>query len=123
MRQYNSAQTRGTGKRSGGALKIALVVTLMLGLFLQISQLARVSAQSKEISRVDRQIRELTSAREDLQVCLSMYQNLDRIENLAFNLGMQFPEEDQIRVVSLPGYSDESSAQTAENTAAETSMR
>ena len=123
MRQSYGAQARGARKRTGGALKIALAVTLVAGLFLQISQLARVSAQSKEISRVDQQIRELASAREDLTVCLSMYQNLDRIENLAFNLGMQFPEEDQIRVVSLPGYTDESSAQTAENTAAERSMR
>ena len=63
------------------------------------------------------------SQNQDLQVCLSMYQNLERIENRARALCMRLPDESQIRVVSLPGLAEDISTQTAENTAAETSMR
>ena len=96
---------------------------LLVGLFVQISLLAQISGQAKALNKVNGQIRELTSAEEDLQVCLSMYQNLERIENRAKALGMRLPDESQIRVVSLPGLAEDVSTQTAENTAAETSMR
>ena len=114
-------------KASGGwltrMLRIFLAVCLFVGVFCQITMLARISGQSKQISKVNGQIRELTATAENLEVCLSMYQNLDRIETLAYGLGMQFPEEAQIRVVSLPEGVDSAFTQTAENTAAETSMR
>ena len=82
-----------------------------------------VKYKIRTLNKVNGQIRELTSAEEDLQVCLSMYQNLERIENRAKALGMHLPDESQIRVVSLPGLAEDVSTQTAENTAAETSMR
>lgn len=123
MQRNASARRRAARRRTSGPLKAVLAVCLLAGLFVQISLLARYSAQAKEISRVNGQIRELTSQEEDLQVCLSMYQNLERIEARAQALGMQLPDESQIRVVSLPGIAEEALTQTAENTAAETTMR
>jgi len=108
-------------------LRIVLAACLFAGVFGQITMIAKLSAQSKEISKVNREISDMTATVENMQVCLSMYQNLDRIETLAYGLGMQFPTEDQIRVVSLPGIAEDASTQTAENTEVEmmieTSMR
>ena len=122
-RTSSSRRGRPAQKKSGGKLKMILAGCLLVGLFVQISLLAQISGQAKALNKVNSQIRELTSAEEDLQVCLSMYQNLERIENRARALGMRLPDESQIRVVSLPGLAEDVSTQTAENTAAETSMR
>ncbi len=122
-RTSSSRRRQPVRKKNGGKLKMILAGCLLVGLFVQISLLAQISGQAKALNKVNGQIRELTSAEEDLQVCLSMYQNLERIENRARALGMRLPDESQIRVVSLPGLAEDVSTQTAENTAAETSMR
>ena len=122
-RTSSSRRRQPVRKKTGGKLKMILAGCLLIGLFVQISLLAQISGQAKALNKVNGQIRELTSAEEDLQVCLSMYQNLERIENRARALGMRLPDESQIRVVSLPGLAEDVSTQTAENTAAETSMR
>ena len=122
-RTSSSRRRQPVRKKTGGKLKMILAGCLLIGLFVQISLLAQISGQAKALNKVNGQIRELTSAEEDLQVCLSMYQNLERIENRARALGMRLPDESQIRVVSLPGLAEDISTQTAENTAAETSMR
>ena len=122
-RTSSSRRRQPVRKKNGGKLKMILAGCLLIGLFVQISLLAQISGQAKALNKVNGQIRELTSAEEDLQVCLSMYQNLERIENRAKALGMRLPDESQIRVVSLPGLAEDVSTQTAENTAAETSMR
>ena len=122
-RTSSSRRRQPVRKKTGGKLKMILAGCLLVGLFVQISLLAQISGQAKALNKVNSQIRELTSAEEDLQVCLSMYQNLERIENRARALGMRLPDESQIRVVSLPGLAEDVSTQTAENTAAETSMR
>ncbi len=122
-RTSSSRRRQPVRKKTGGKLKMILAGCLLIGLFVQISLLAQISGQAKALNKVNGQIRELTSAEEDLQVCLSMYQNLERIENRAKALGMRLPDESQIRVVSLPGLAEDISTQTAENTAAETSMR
>ena len=122
-RTSSSRRRQPVRKKNGGKLKMILAGCLLVGLFVQISLLAQISGQAKALNKVNSQIRELTSAEEDLQVCLSMYQNLERIENRARALGMRLPDESQIRVVSLPGLAEDVSTQTAENTAAETSMR
>lgn len=122
-RTSSSRRRQPVRKKNGGKLKMILAGCLLVGLFVQISLLAQISGQAKALNKVNGQIRELTSAEEDLQVCLSMYQNLERIENRAKALGMRLPDESQIRVVSLPGLAEDISTQTAENTAAETSMR
>ena len=106
---------------------LMLVLCLIAGVFGQITMIAKLAAQSKQISQVNREIRDMTATVENMQVCLSMYQNLDRIETLAYGLGMQLPDAEQIRVVSLPGIAGDASTQTAENTEVEmmieTSMR
>lgn len=126
-RHENYTHKRSSRRRLCRTLKIVLVLCLVAGVFGQITMIAKLAAQSKQISQVNREIRDMTATVENMQVCLSMYQNLDRIETLAYGLGMQLPAQDQIRVVSLPGITEDASTQTAENTEVEmmveTSMR
>ena len=125
--RYGYRNQRNRRARLCSTLRIVLVVCLIAGVFGQITMIAKLADQSKQISKVNREIRDMTATVENMQVCLSMYQNLDRIETLAYGLGMQLPDQEQIRVVSLPGIAGDTSTQTAENTEVEfmieTSMR
>lgn len=103
--------------------RAVFIVTLVLGLFIYITEMARLTGQAKEINQVNSQIHELSKRLEERQVRLSMCKNLEEIQNRAVALGMQFPEDDQIRVISVPGYTQDAGQQTAENTTGEKLMR
>lgn len=105
--------------RINKGLKIALVCIVFAGLFSQISMLARISKQSKQLTAVNQQITELNAVAENLEVSLSMYRRLDRIETLAKSMGMHRPDESSIRVVNLPAGYTSDTTMTAKNVSAE----
>ena len=94
-------------------LTVALLVT---GLAVQIGRLSQIAAQAKSISTLSAEIRQLDSEQQNLQVRLGLLQKSDRILDVAMNkLGMNYPAEGQVRVVSLSGYSADTPAISASN--------
>lgn len=80
-------------------MTIALLMTL---LFVQIGRLAQISGQTKQIAQLSNAIRELGNERSNLEVRLSMQQNINRVRDEAINKhGMVRPDNGQIRVVAL----------------------
>ena len=98
------------------AMMYLTVAVLVLGLLLQVGRLAQIASSSKRISTLTTEIKDLRGERENLEVRLSMQQNLDRIRDQAINkCEMTYPTEGQIRVVALMGSGSEPLTQTASN--------
>ena len=124
MNRYQApARPRPAVKKPGRWPAFLLAGLLAAILIVQISMAAQVSGHAKQLSRVDAQILELQAQKENLEVYLNMCQSIDRVKARAEAIGMVIPDETQIRVVSVPGFAAEDSAQTADNTVAETAMR
>ena len=83
---------------------------------MQICMLAEISGKNKEIAAVDRDIRTLSAQKDNLELKIAQYAQLSRIEEQALALGMQWPEDDQLRVISLPAEYGNLSAHTTEMT-------
>ena len=122
-REMPAPRRRRPPQKNNAWLGYLLLVCFALVLITQITLGVQLNARSKQVARVDAQIRELEIQKESLEVYLSMYQSIDRVKARAEALGMKLPDETQIRVVSVPGLEGTQSAQAAEYTAAETSMR
>ena len=99
-------------------LMIAFAVVVLLGVIAQITMLARLSNQSKETFQARDEAEELTTRISNLNRSLDQFHNRERIAAKAQALGMQLPDETQLRVVNLPGLSYSTTAQSAENTGA-----
>ena len=99
-------------------LMIAFAVVVLLGVIAQITMLALLSGQSKATYAARKASRELTSRIQNLNHSLEQYHNRDRITARAQDLGMQLPDETQLRVVNLSGLSYSTTAQSAESTGA-----
>jgi cell division protein FtsB len=90
------------------------VAVLIFGVVVQVGRLAQIASSSKRISTLTAEIKDLRGEKENLEVRLSMQQNLDRIRDEAINkCEMTYPSDDQIRVVSLMGSGSEPLTQTA----------
>lgn len=100
MRVSQSARSRRTAARNR-ALLIAAAVLLFAGLFVQITMLSRVSAQNKRASAMEKEIVELGAYAENLELSINQYHNLESIAVRARQLGMEVPDKEQIRVVSV----------------------
>ena len=100
-------------------LMIAFAVIVLAGVISQITMLARLSGQNKAVRAMETEIRELSASADNLNLSLSQYHNLERIAVQARRLGMEQPNEAQIRVVNLPGAVENTSTQSAENIGAE----
>lgn len=119
VRPTVSSRKRRRANAVSRALIYMTVALLVTGLAVQIGRLSQIAAQAKSISTLSAEIRELDSEQQNLQVRLSLLQKSDRILDVAMNkLGMNYPEEGQVRVVSLSGYAADTPAITA-NSAAE----
>ena len=96
-------------------LLILVGIVLFAGLFLQITMLSRISLQSKRASAVEWELEELSANAENLELSINQYHNLEVIAARAQQLGMEQPDETQIRVVSVAKINPEdTSTQTAE---------
>ena len=118
MQSAKPAQRRRNAARSRALLILAGIV-LFTGLFVQITMLARISSQSKRASSLEGEIEELSASAENLELNINQYHNLDSIAVRARQLGMEQPNETQIRVVSVARSNEDTSTQAAENVGAE----
>ena len=92
-------------------LKCLVCLMLVGGLVTQICLLAEISGKTKEIARVNAETERLSAQKDNLEVQLASFRSTERIRREAMELGMQLPEEDQLRVISIP---QEASTHTAE---------
>ena len=100
IRKTQSARSRRTAARNR-VLLLAAALLLFAGLFVQITMLSRVSAQNKRASAMEKEIVELGAYAENLELSINQYHNLDSIAVRARQLGMEHPDEKQIRVVNV----------------------
>ncbi len=98
-------------------LLVLAALVLFAGLFVQITMLSRISYQSKRASAVEKELTELRASAENLELSINQYHNLETIAARAQQLGMEQPDETQIRVVSVAkSASQDTSTQSVENT-------
>ena len=102
------------------ALLVLAGIVLFVGLFVQITMLARISSQSKRASSLEGEIEELSANAENLELNINQYHNLESIAVRARQLGMEQPDETQIRVVNVARNNvEDTSTQAAGNIGAE----
>ena len=119
MRSAKNKRRRRDAARSRALLLLAGIV-LFAGLFMQITMLSRISSQSKRASSLEGEIEELSANAENLELNINQYHNLESIAVRARQLGMEQPNETQIRVVSVARNNvEDTSTQAAENIGAE----
>lgn len=90
------------GQRGGGWIWIAAAaVVLFAGMFGQITMLSRISSVSKQAAKVDREIATLNKEADNLELSVNETHNLEQIAARAQQLGMEQPDETQIRAVRV----------------------
>lgn len=110
---------RARERKLSRALMCVFVSVLFVGLFSQIAMMARISGQNKQVKALEKELKALDAQADNLNLCLNQFQNLERISLRARQLGMEQPDDTQIRVVSLPGGMVSTSTQSVENISAE----
>ena len=100
-------------------LMVAFALVLFIGVFTQIAMMARLSGQNKQAVETEKEIRALSASADNLNLSLNQYHNLERIAARAEQLGMEQPDDTQLRVVNLPTLIDGTSTQSADSTGAE----
>ena len=113
-RMQTGATRRARERKLSRVLMCVFALALLIGLFSQIAMLARISGQAKDCQKIEREIRELSANADNLNLSLNQFHNLDRIAVRAQQLGMEQPTETQIRVVNLPGMTENTSTQSAD---------
>ena len=114
MRSLGYDRARKMSARSRMLMLLAGLI-LFADLFLQITMLSRISLQSKRAAALERELVELSANAENLELSINQYHNLEVIAARAQQLGMEQPDETQIRVVSVARIQPEdTSTQTAE---------
>ena len=117
----NRTQTprRAREKKLNRALMAVFAVVLFIGVFLQIAMMARLSAQNKQVVEARNDTHMLAVRADNMNLALNQYHNLERIAVRARQLGMEQPDETQLRVVNLPTLIDSTSTQSADSSGAE----
>ena len=106
-------------RRLNRLLMVAFALVLFIGVFTQIAMMARLSGQNKQAVETEKEIRALSASADNLNLSLNQYHNLERIAARAEQLGMEQPDDTQLRVVNLPTLIDRTSTQSADSTGAE----
>ena len=109
-------------RQTSRVLMIAFALVLFIGVFAQIAMMAKLSGQNKQVVETRKEIKALSASADNLNLGLSQYHNLERIAARAQQLGMEQPDETQLRVVNLPALIDSTSTQSADNSGAEGMM-
>lgn len=106
-------------RRTSRVLMVAFALVLFIGVFAQIAMMAKLSGQNKRLVETRKEIKVLSASADNLNLSLNQYHNLDRIAARAQQLGMEQPDETQLRVVNLPTVIDSTSTQSADSSGAE----
>ena len=100
----------GRGMRRGaGNLPIAAILLIAAAVVCAVVVGFRSSALNREAEALERSVVRLRSSRDNLQMCIDTYYDMERIESRARQLGMEDPQEGQVRVVRVPGLSTQTS--------------
>ena len=99
-------------------LMTAFAAVVLLGVIAQITMMAKLSIQSKQTYATQTEVENLENRIKNLNHSLEQFHNHDRIRAKAQSLGMQLPEDTQLRTVSLSGLSYSTTAQSAVNSGA-----
>ena len=118
MNRRRAAQ-RARDMKMNRLLMAAFALVLFIGVCAQIAMMARLSGQNKLVVQTRKEIRALSASADNLYLGLSQYHNLERIAARAEQLGMEQPDETQLRVVNLPAVIDSTSTQSADSSGAE----
>ena len=113
------ASQRARDMKMNRLLMAAFALVLFIGVCAQIAMMARLSGQNKLVVQTRKEIRALSASADNLYLGLSQYHNLERIAARAEQLGMEQPDETQLRVVNLPTVIDSTSTQSADRSGAE----
>ncbi len=113
------ASQRARDMKMNRLLMAAFALVLFIGVCAQITMMARLSGQNKLVVQTRKEIRALSASADNLYLGLSQYHNLERIAARAEQLGMEQPDETQLRVVNLPTVIDSTSTQSADRSGAE----
>ena len=81
-------------------LAALLAIVLFAGMFAQVTMLSRISEKRKRASKLQREIARLNTEADNLELAINQYHNLEQIALLAQQMGMEQPDETQIRVLS-----------------------
>ena len=98
----------------GRFLKYLACTVLIAGLVMQICMLAAISAKTKQTAAVRGDIVVLSADRDNYNVKLAGCRQRDNIEERAIALGMQWPTDEQLRVITIPEEYKGTSTHTAE---------
>ena len=110
---------RARDRRTSRILMAVFALVLFIGVFSQIAMMAKLSGQNKRVVETQKEIKALSASADNLNLGLNQYHNLDRIAARAQQLGMEQPDETQLRVVNLPTVIDSTSTQSADSSGAE----
>lgn len=106
-------------RQTSRILMIAFALVLFIGVFAQIAMMAKLSGQNKQVVETRKEIKALSASADNLNLGLNQYHNLERIAARAQQLGMEQPDETQLRVVNLPTIIDSTSTQSADSSGTE----
>ena len=95
-------------------LKFLVCLILVGGLVMQICMLAAIHSRTKETARINQELIYITAERDNYDLKLANFKTRENIEGLAMELGMQWPEYDQLRFISIPAEYKDTSTHTAE---------
>lgn len=99
---------RGKGNRLMLLLLTAMTVVCLFG---YIDRMADIAACAKQIDALRSDIRTLKAECQQLEFYLAAEQSLERVwDEATMRLGMVYPGEGQVRIVSLEGYASEDPA-------------
>ena len=113
------AMRRERERKLSRVLLILAAVVLFCGLFGQIALRAQISSQNKRLASVQAEIKTLTANADNMSLSINQRHNLAEISQKAVLLGMEQPDESQMRVVHLPAMNGNTSTQTVANAGGE----
>ena len=96
-------------------LLVLTALVLFLGLFAQVGVRAQLSSQAKQIAAVEAEIKALGAEAGNLDMNINQHHNLEEISKRAIALGMEEPDQSQLRAINLPVYYGNTTVQTASN--------
>lgn len=97
-------------------LKYVACAILIAGIVMQVFMLAEISGKAKERVRAEEDISRMYAAMDNMQLQLVGYERTTWIEQRAIEMGMQWPTDDQLRVIAVPHEYVDSTTHTAEIT-------
>jgi len=96
-------------------LMVLAAIILFVGLFAQIAMRAQISAQAKRIASLQNEIYDLSTKANNLDMNINRHHNIKDITARTVELGMEQPDETQLRVLTLPAINGNTSTQTVAN--------